>query len=246
MNSENIYFILCRTFDSGNIGSALRALKNFNFGKNLRAAAPLNYDIDRIKKMSAGASDYLEHIQRFDSLEDSINDIEFIVSTTGRSRKNFRISDFSSVIEEISRISINNRVGILFGNETNGLSNSEISYSQRVISIPVSSEYSSINLSQAVMLTAYEIFRTGFKESRNENGKERFYHKLASHSQRERLFSEFVSFLKSCRILKEVSAERTIHYWRLAMERYLLTSEDAENLFSLIKMTERIINKSND
>ncbi len=50
------------------------------------------------------------------------------------------------------------KCGILFGNERTGLENDEVSLCDAVITIPTS-EFSSINLGQAVLLVAYEWFR---------------------------------------------------------------------------------------
>jgi tRNA/rRNA methyltransferase len=46
---------------------------------------------------------------------------------------------------------------LLFGREDSGLTNTELNYASRYIRIPVGSEYSSLNLAQAVGVCAYEL-----------------------------------------------------------------------------------------
>jgi tRNA/rRNA methyltransferase len=46
---------------------------------------------------------------------------------------------------------------LLFGREDSGLTNTELNYATRYIRIPVGSEYSSLNLAQAVGVCAYEL-----------------------------------------------------------------------------------------
>jgi tRNA/rRNA methyltransferase len=46
---------------------------------------------------------------------------------------------------------------LIFGREDSGLTNSELNYATRYIRIPVGSEYSSLNLAQAVGVCAYEL-----------------------------------------------------------------------------------------
>jgi tRNA/rRNA methyltransferase len=46
---------------------------------------------------------------------------------------------------------------LIFGREDSGLTNAELNYAQRYIRIPVGSEYSSLNLAQAVGVCAYEL-----------------------------------------------------------------------------------------
>jgi tRNA/rRNA methyltransferase len=52
------------------------------------------------------------------------------------------------------------KIAVLFGNERAGLDNDEISLADAVITIPTA-EFASLNLGQAVLLTAYEWFRAG-------------------------------------------------------------------------------------
>ncbi len=52
----------------------------------------------------------------------------------------------------------NGKTGILFGAERSGLSNEDVVLADAIISIPVSAEYASLNLAQAVGLVAYEWF----------------------------------------------------------------------------------------
>jgi tRNA/rRNA methyltransferase len=51
-----------------------------------------------------------------------------------------------------------NRVAIVFGNEVNGLENRDLALCHELVAIPSSDEFSSLNLSHAVMIVAYELF----------------------------------------------------------------------------------------
>lgn len=48
---------------------------------------------------------------------------------------------------------------ILFGPESRGLSNEELSHAQRFVRIPANPEYPSLNLAQAVGICAYELYQ---------------------------------------------------------------------------------------
>jgi tRNA/rRNA methyltransferase len=50
------------------------------------------------------------------------------------------------------------KISVLFGRERTGLENHEIAKANCLIQIPVNPEFGSLNLSQAVMVIAYEIF----------------------------------------------------------------------------------------
>jgi tRNA/rRNA methyltransferase len=59
---------------------------------------------------------------------------------------------------ELPAIAAANDVAILFGREESGLTNEELRYCQRLVTIPSSEGFGSLNLSQAVLAIAYELF----------------------------------------------------------------------------------------
>jgi tRNA/rRNA methyltransferase len=60
-------------------------------------------------------------------------------------------------------ISQKNYIAVLFGTESSGLSNEELRYCDAVVAIPTA-DFSSLNLAQAVMVMAYEIFMAGIEQ----------------------------------------------------------------------------------
>ena len=57
------------------------------------------------------------------------------------------------------------RVAIVFGCEESGLSNAELALCDTLSSIPLATDYPSLNLAQAVMLYAYELANLQFEKS---------------------------------------------------------------------------------
>ena len=53
------------------------------------------------------------------------------------------------------------RVGVLFGPERTGLSNDDLIFADAVLSVPLSPDFTSLNLAQAVLLFGYEWFQAG-------------------------------------------------------------------------------------
>jgi tRNA/rRNA methyltransferase len=51
------------------------------------------------------------------------------------------------------------KIGFLFGKESSGLDNEDVSHCNYLISIPVAPEYDSLNLSQAVCVVCYEVYK---------------------------------------------------------------------------------------
>ena len=83
--------------------------------------------------------------------------------------------------------SLNGKVAIVFGREDRGLTNEELGLCNFHVHIPSDPEYSSLNLSQAVQILAYEI-RLSYLQDRHVN-KEYWDVELANNEQTERLIN---------------------------------------------------------
>ncbi len=66
---------------------------------------------------------------------------------------------FSDVLPQIIQVTQKNTVCILFGREDKGLSNEELKLCSNIVEIPTNKNYPSLNLSHAVFLVCYEIFK---------------------------------------------------------------------------------------
>ena len=157
MSLSNIYFILVRPQMGENIGSVARAIKNFNI-KYLRIVNPrCSWPSQKALAMSVGAKDVLKSAKIYDSVEKSIGDLDIVFASSSRIRKvNKKIISVSSLKTKIKRRS---KVGILFGPESSGLSNDEISCADFLVKIPSSKKFSSLNLSHSAIIFCFELFQ---------------------------------------------------------------------------------------
>lgn len=154
--------ILVRPQHSGNMGSVARAMKNMGLDQ-LRLVAPQGDPADlKAIKMAMGGRDILEGAQTFPNLVDAIADLDLVVGTSrrfGQDRQQFiNVRDFAIWSRDLPE---KHRVGLLFGTEVTGLTNEEMAHCQKVITIPTSSDDASLNLAQAVLVVAYELFMAG-------------------------------------------------------------------------------------
>ena len=58
------------------------------------------------------------------------------------------------VLEDLRKINFNKKIGFLFGSESSGLSNEEISYANYTLQIPTNPNFKSINLSHSLIILA--------------------------------------------------------------------------------------------
>ena len=143
-----------------NIGAAARAMANFGL-TDLRLVKPRHGWPDaKATAMAAGAANVVEEARVFPALRDALADLNVIYATTARERGITK--EVLTPPEAARRLwaasARGEKTAILFGNERAGLDNDEISLCDCVITIPTA-HFASINLGQAVLLTAYEWFR---------------------------------------------------------------------------------------
>src|SRR3989304_3828907 len=158
-NLENISIILVRTKTPGNIGSIARCMMNMGLSR-LLLVRPTEYKNGDALRMAAGAHEILEGAEVFQTLEEAIVGHGLILGTTrqigGNCRKN--LSSAREAAERVTPLLSENRIGIVFGREVNGLDNEDIALCHELISIPSDDAFPSLNLSHAVMVVAYELF----------------------------------------------------------------------------------------
>ena len=153
--------ILVKTQLAGNIGSAARAMLNFSL-TDLRLVEPQqDWKSQPARSMAAGADVLLENARIYPSLEAATADLQVVYATTVRPRDMTKyVTTPKQATEEVHNYSTQNiHTGVVFGPEKSGLCNDDVALADKVIEIPVNTDFSSLNLSQAVLVMAYEWFQ---------------------------------------------------------------------------------------
>ncbi|HEX2592234.1 MAG TPA: RNA methyltransferase [Rhizomicrobium sp.] len=143
-----------------NIGAAARAMANFGL-TDLRLVAPRDgWPNEKAHRMAAGAASVIDNTRVFKTLREAAGDLNLVFATTARDRGATKeVITPAEAAKRLRRaVTQGHKTAILFGNERAGLDNDEISLADAVITIPTS-EFASLNLGQAVLLTSYEWFR---------------------------------------------------------------------------------------
>jgi tRNA/rRNA methyltransferase len=170
-------FILVNPQLGENIGSCARALKNFGFS-DLNIVKPRDgWPNTKARMTSVGAYDLIKSAKIFENVNDAVKKYDIILATSARRRdvqkKHISLSNFSNFLKKYNK----SKVGIVFGPEASGLSNYDLSLANFIIQIPTSNKLTSLNLSHAVIVVCYEIFRA---VNLGKEKKEKLLNKLAS------------------------------------------------------------------
>ena len=151
-------FVFVRPQMGENIGAAARGMWNFGL-QRMRIVAPRDkWPNTRAVAMASGAGRLLQEATIFNSISEAIADCNFVFSTTVRSRDLPKKVSSPKEAMKIARkrLSSGQKVAFLFGPERSGLENGDISQSNEIVSVQTNPNFSSLNLSQCVLLLSYE------------------------------------------------------------------------------------------
>ena len=165
---SKISFVLVKPQLGENIGATARALKNFNFS-NLTLVSPRDgWPNKKAKATSANASDIIKKTKKFINIKKALKEFNVVFSFSARERdinkKHLNITEFIKILNNFKT----QKIGLVFGPESSGLSNDDLSYSNYIVKIPTS-KYCSINLSHSVLIVCYEIFKSQNLKSKTKN-----------------------------------------------------------------------------
>jgi tRNA/rRNA methyltransferase len=219
---ENVTIVLKGPKYPGNIGSVARCAKNMGIEK-IVVVGGSEYDREEMNRMSTHlAADVVENIEYHEDLREALAPFRYIVGTTAR-RGNTdlkrSITDPREMAQAIAPIVKKNEVGLLFGPEDRGLTNSELKYCDMLVSIPTSERMRSINLSHSVMIIAYEVFTASCGSNSS------FTPKLATSAEKEGMYDHMQEILMK------------MNYIYPESPHYAMTS--IRNLFSRLNLTAR-------
>lgn len=189
INLDNISIVLNRPRFPENIGASARAMRNMGIGR-LIVVEPENLDLNRIRMMAThAASDTVRQMKVTDNLKAALADFQYVVGTTARlGGQRLVIGSPGKLADHLVPISRNNRVAIVFGSEDRGLTNADIRLCHALVTIPTS-DFSSLNLAQAVMILCYELANANREEG------ETFVPRLAGRHELDGMYEQVKEIL---------------------------------------------------
>ncbi|MBV1918633.1 MAG: RNA methyltransferase [Sphingomonadaceae bacterium] len=155
MSNPAPVIVLVRPQLGENIGKAARAMLNFGLVE-MRLVEPRDgWPNPAAGPAAAGADIVLERAELFASLAEAVADCPNVYAATVRKRgmtKPVVTPDMAA--REIHEAP--GRSALVFGPERSGLDTEDATLARKILTVPVNSEFGSLNLAQAVILCAYE------------------------------------------------------------------------------------------
>ncbi len=153
---DQVTIVINRPQDPVNIAATVRVMKNMGIG-DLRLVQPVAYDPWRIEGVAHGTRDVVARIKHFEALEDALADCVYVAAFGGKRRAHrWPLMEPRALAPVMLERAASGRVALLFGQEDHGLPNEALDRAHVLVTIPTT-EHSSLNVAQAVLVACYEL-----------------------------------------------------------------------------------------
>lgn len=155
------YVVLVRPREEGNVGAAARAMANMGL-ERLVLVEPAPELGAAARAMGVGARHLLDRVERQPTLAAAIAGARRVVGTTSsRDRALDTLLSPRDLPRRLAADPAAHPTALVFGPEVGGLSNDELALCGVVVAIPAAPDHPTLNLAQAVLIVAYELYAAG-------------------------------------------------------------------------------------
>jgi tRNA/rRNA methyltransferase len=228
---NRLRFVLVETSRAGNIGSVARAMKTMGF-TDLVLVTPRCTDFVNDAEavaFASGAGDVLANARVAGSIAEALEGCNFAAAVSARLREFsppvWTPRAFAGHVAGQGEL----RPALVFGNERVGLPNEIVEKCNVLINIPANPAYSSLNLSQAAQVLAYECRMSAIGDAVPETPVG-FQGDAASLSQIEGMYAHLEEALVSIGFLNADSPKKLMPRLKRLFSRTQLETEEVNIL----------------
>ena len=264
MNLDKIVIVLDHPDECRNIGAACRAMANNGITHLRIVGNKADYDKEKIHILAIHAAYIYDSADFFESIHDATKDCAIAAGTTrrrGKKRKGklYLPEEFAESANLISggkdaenkddiktsktikdtEASANNgaNVAVVFGNERTGLTDEQLSECTVGVTIPSCNDFASLNLSHAVQIMCYHLFR---KKNEHIAG----YTPL-SLERIDKTVESIADSLQKIGFFSVTGRSDMEHFWRGLLSRSALSESEAKYIERIFSKAAGLIGKYN-
>lgn len=226
-NQASPTIILAEPEHPGNIGAICRVMANFG-AKDLVLINPKTEITQEAHNLAKNAQSILNNARIADWKV--LSEFRVVAATAG-----IRTSDLNmhrsplTPRQAAEKLAGGKGVALLFGRERNGLTNAELAKADFVITIPTTSEYTSMNLSHAVAVMLYECY---------------LLHGAASFApipakRKQVLFDKMDAFLTELEFPTEGKRNTQKKIWKNILGRTIFSAAEAQACLGFFRAIEK-------
>jgi TrmH family RNA methyltransferase len=224
----DVGIVLVEPQEAGNIGAAARAMANMGLSR-LVLVNPVDHMAPIARRMALGGRNILAGAQVHRSLKEAVAEFDLVIGTTRRegSVRQGRVTPRAAAAEIASSTPLK-KAAVVFGRERCGLTNNEVDLCHRLLTIPTAPGDGSLNLSQAVVIVAYEILLAS--DTGATKSLEPVQRATASHGEMEQMYAHMEEVLLRTGYLHDSNPERMMRSFRRILGRAQLDRREVQVL----------------
>ncbi len=228
MPSLDCRVVLVRPQFAGNIGATARIMRNMGLEHLALVAPEASLEDRQARQLSTHGEEILDRARIVADLGEAVADCLLVVGTSARTGKLIRgqAGPPEAIVPHLVAALQSGPVALVFGPETNGLTNAEIARCHHLIHIPADPGYPALNLAQAVTICLYVLRREWLAASRSQEPRT-----PASFAEQERMFEHLRGALEEIHFLYGPKAEPLMHALRHLIGRAQPTDMEVGVLF---------------
>lgn len=235
--ADRVRIVLVEPGFGRNVGSVCRAMKTMGITE-LYIVGGESFDRTHAATCAVHAGDILEHAVFTPDLTRALEGTVLSAGITrrrGKRRKYFAMeaSDFAAKAAALTE----GKTAAVFGNEQAGLSDEDLALCSMAVRIPSSDLFPSLNLSHAVQIITYELFKASI--SGNSIG----FHPV-TRRQVENLTGGIITTLENIGFFAVTGREDMTIFFRDILSRASLSDREAKQLQKVFKKIDGLFKKA--
>ncbi len=228
---ENIRVVCVRPLFGGNMGAICRAMQNCGLDQLVLVKPSPDMDPVELRKMALKALPVYKNRKECNSLEEAVADCGAVAMTSGVDGfYRDHASTPRQAATELLEIAHQKPVAIVFGSEDKGMRTEELKFATHLIRIPSHHAYSSLNLSQAVMVVLHELYQASEDFSLGEEKTP-----PADHRFMERMFDCWDQAMQDIHFCEDEKRDHMMLGLRRVLTRGSLTENDVKIMMGLAR-----------
>lgn len=209
--------VLLRTEIAANVGATARVMANFGLGELVLVAPVADPRSLEARVLATHGETVLEQCRVVGELGEAVADCVFIVGASARTGGLFRrqsVGTPEEVLPHLLEASASGPTALVFGPESSGLSNEEVSRCHFLINVPTDPTCPALNLAQAVAICLYELRRSSLHRASSATTSA-----IATFAAQERMFALLRESLSAIEYLRGEKADALMHGLRHLLGR---------------------------
>ena len=236
---DRVRIVMVETSHPGNIGAAARAMKTMGISQ-LVLVSPQKFPDAEATFRSAGADDLLEKAVVVSDLKSALKDCEWVIGASVRQRKLSRTIYTPKMCADKIRDELTGHIAIVFGRESSGLTNEELSFCHDQIFIPTNPDFSSLNVASAIQVICYEL-RMSYLSEKNIVLKNYSEDPLANADEVAGFYAHLKKTLLDLQFLDPKQPKRLMERLQLLFNRAHLTITELNILRGILRSIEIVL-----